>query len=166
MCELYKGRFMKLQSKEADEEVEIDMSPMIDMVFLLLIFFIVASKIIADKPPVELPYAKAVVLGVDPKDGISSVDKNVVRFMISISKDEDNERHYYLPDSADTMVTFKEMIEGIETAANNTPRDKEFAVVLRGDGEVKFEDTQKVMAACAQMGVYKMIFAALEENIK
>jgi len=35
---------MKLQSKEADEEVEIDMSPMIDMVFLLLIFFIVASN--------------------------------------------------------------------------------------------------------------------------
>lgn len=157
---------MKLQSKEADEEVEIDMSPMIDMVFLLLIFFIVASKIIADKPPVELPYAKAVVLGVDPKDGISSVDKNVVRFMISISKDEDNERHYYLPESADTMVTFEEMMEGIETAANNTPKDKEFTVVLRGDSEVKFEDTQKVMAKCAEMGVYRMVFAALEENKK
>ncbi|MBN2704332.1 MAG: biopolymer transporter ExbD [Pontiellaceae bacterium] len=154
---------MNLHSKEADEEVEIDMSPMIDMVFLLLIFFIVASKIIADKPPVDVPYAKAVKIAVDPKV-VKGIDDKVERFMISISKDEDNERHYYLPDSADTTVTFDEMIEGMEMALNRTPKDKEFTVVLRGDGEVKFEDTQKVMKACADMGVYKMIFAAKEEN--
>jgi biopolymer transport protein ExbD len=148
---------MNLHSKEADEEVEIDMSPMIDMVFLLLIFFIVASKIISDKPPVNVPYAKAV--------GIPGPDDKVIRFTISISKDEDNERHYYLPDSADTLVTFEEMMAGIKQAnLRIRPEGTDFAVVLRGDGDVKFEDTQKVMKACADIGVYKMIFAAKEEN--
>jgi biopolymer transport protein ExbD len=153
---------MKLQSKELDEEVEIDMSPMIDMVFLLLIFFIVSSKIIADRPKVDLPYAKAVKVSTEG----DKLDEKVVRFMITISNDENNERHYYLPDKADVTVTLKEMMEGIETAANNTPKDKEFTVVLRGDSEVKFEDTQKVMAECAQIGVFRMIFAALEESRK
>lgn len=151
---------MNLHSKEADEEVEIDMSPMIDMVFLLLIFFIVASKIIADKPPVDVPYAKAVGLP-DEK----SKDAKLVRYTISISKDQDSEKHYYLPSSSDTMVTFEQMMSKIKEANDNPrPDDTDFAVVLRGDGDVKFEDTQKVMKACADIGVYKMIFAAKEEN--
>lgn len=153
---------MKLQSKDLDEEVQIDMSPMIDMVFLLLIFFIVSSKIIADRPKVDLPYAKAVKVSTEG----DKLDENVVRFMITISKNGDNERHYYLPDKADVMVTLEEMMEGIKKAADNTPEDKDFTVVLRGDSEVKFEDTQRVMKECAEIGVYRMIFAALEENRK
>ena len=62
-----------------DEDIEVDMSPMIDMVFLLLIFFIVASIIVDDKVPVDIPtavYAKV------PEDITG-------RFTISISKKEE-----------------------------------------------------------------------------
>ena len=52
---------MKLENKDAGEDIEMDMSPMIDMVFLLLIFFIVASQIIDDKPKVLIPEAAAAV---------------------------------------------------------------------------------------------------------
>jgi biopolymer transport protein ExbD len=48
---------MKIHPKHLDEDVEIDMSPMIDMVFLLLIFFLVASTIIDEKVPVKVPSA-------------------------------------------------------------------------------------------------------------
>ena len=34
---------MQLGKKQNDDDIELDMSPMIDMVFLLLIFFIVVS---------------------------------------------------------------------------------------------------------------------------
>ncbi|MBN2685119.1 MAG: biopolymer transporter ExbD [Pontiellaceae bacterium] len=150
---------MNLHSKEADEEVEIDMSPMIDMVFLLLIFFIVASKIINDKPPVDLPRAAAVI-----REPPEDEEKKLVRFYMSISKDKDDERHYYLT-SPDKKYTFEEVIDEISKALDRAiAQEKDFAVVIRGDGEVKFEDTQKVMQACAAMGAYNMIFAAKEEN--
>jgi len=44
----------------SNDELQVDMSPMIDMVFLLLIFFIVASTVIVVKqdPEVEPPVAK------------------------------------------------------------------------------------------------------------
>ena len=152
---------MNLRSKDADEEIEIDMSPMIDMVFLLLIFFIVASKIINDRPPVTVPYAKAVTL---PKDQLK--DNKIVRYTISISKDKDNEKHYYLPGSSDTMVTFDQLKEGIKQALDKAKsEEKDLHVVIRGDGDVEFADTEKVMKECAYNGAFNMIFAAMEEGL-
>ena len=46
-----------------DDDEDINMAPMIDMVFLLLIFFMVASHMIKiDKTPVELPQASSSVV--------------------------------------------------------------------------------------------------------
>jgi len=53
---------MKLEPKQADDDVLVDMSPMIDMVFLLLIFFIVASQIVDEKPKVAIPPAKRMLM--------------------------------------------------------------------------------------------------------
>ena len=53
---------MKFKS-QFNEDEEINMAPMIDMVFLLLIFFMVASHMIKiDKTPVELPAASSSVV--------------------------------------------------------------------------------------------------------
>ena len=69
---------MKLVQKNNEDDIELDMSPMIDMVFLLLIFFIVASQIIDEKPQVEIPdavYAKV-------------PDDTTGRLMITVRADE------------------------------------------------------------------------------
>ena len=69
---------MKLEPKEAGDDLEVDMSPMIDMVFLLLIFFIVASQVIDEKPKVAIPtaaYAKV-------------PDNTTGRLMITVTADE------------------------------------------------------------------------------
>ena len=51
---------LRKSSAEPDENMPMDMSPMIDMVFLLLIFFIVNATAIIVKtdPNVEPPVAK------------------------------------------------------------------------------------------------------------
>ena len=64
--------------KQEEEDIEVDMSPMIDMVFLLLIFFIVASQIIDEKPDVVIP---AAVYAKVPEDTTG-------RLMISVRDDE------------------------------------------------------------------------------
>ena len=69
---------MKLEQKDLGEDLELNMSPMIDMVFLLLIFFIVASQIIDEKPKVKIPaaaYAKV-------------PDDTTGRLMITVTADE------------------------------------------------------------------------------
>lgn len=142
---------MKLNAKELDEEVEIDMSPMIDMVFLLLIFFIVASQIVADKPPVTVPTAESAAIAKNDKD----------RFVISVTKSKDPAKKYYLPSNPHKPVSYKDLIAGIQAAVNANPNVR---IVLRADNQVPYKETEKIMKACAAAGAYNMIFAALQEK--
>ncbi len=141
---------MKLEAKELSEEVEIDMSPMIDMVFLLLIFFIVASQIVSDKPMVQVPTAESAAIGNDED-----------RFMISVTKDEDPLKKYYLPYDAHHPVPWEQLVSAVNEAVNANP---DIRIVVRADNEVPFKETEKLMKACAEAGAYNMIFSAYEEK--
>jgi biopolymer transport protein ExbD len=135
---------MKLQSKDAGEDIEMDMSPMIDMVFLLLIFFIVASQIIDEKPKVRVPEAAAATKPENTDD----------RLMITVTKDD--EFFFRLQ-----KVEFEELAIKIqqEFEANN-----ELRMLIRADGDVPFKTNQKIMKTCAEVGAVDIIFAATEER--
>jgi biopolymer transport protein ExbD len=135
---------MKLQSKDAGEDIEMDMSPMIDMVFLLLIFFIVASQIIDEKPKVRVPEAAAA----------TKPEKTDDRLMITVTKDD--EFFFRLQ-----KVEFEELAIKIqqEFEANN-----ELRMLIRADGDVPFKTNQKIMKVCAEVGAVDIIFAATEER--
>src|SRR6056297_3553521 len=106
---------MKLKRNEA-EEVDIDMSPMIDMVFLLLIFFIVASQIVKiDKEPIELPsalYAKV------PEDETG-------RYLITVNR----EGEMFVGPAAD-RVTIDELKEEI---AAELEQNEDLRILIRAD---------------------------------
>ena len=138
---------MKLENKEAGEDIEMDMSPMIDMVFLLLIFFIVASQIIDEKPKVLVPEAAAAT---KPSDDVEN------RLMISVSKNEPPEYYFRLE-----KVEFSELetMIGQEFEANPDLR-----ILIRSDAETKYKFTEKIMMACAKVGAVDIIFSATEER--
>jgi biopolymer transport protein ExbD len=133
---------MKLRKKQ-EEEIAIDMSPMIDMVFLLLIFFIVASAVIKVEPvPIEIPsalYAKV------PEDETG-------RAMITLTAEG---KMYVGP--AQTMVTLDELKEWLDL---ELVADEDIRVLIRADGAVEYLDTEAIMEACAEVGASDMIFAA------
>jgi len=136
---------MQLRRKD-EEEVAIDMSPMIDMVFLLLIFFIVASQIVKiEKVPIEVPsavYAKV------PEDETG-------RFIITV----DPEGNMFVdPGSKEVEIEDLPGLIEPELIANEKLR-----VVIRADGTTKYEYCEKIMLACAEVGANDMIFAAYEE---
>jgi biopolymer transport protein ExbD len=136
---------MKLKRNDT-EEVEIDMSPMIDMVFLLLIFFIVASQIIkVDKVPIDLP---AAVYAKVPEDETG-------RYVITVSKDGDV---FVGPESQ--QVTMSELEDKV---AEQLEADEKIRIVIRADDETKFEDNEKILTACGEVGAKDMIFAAFEK---
>jgi len=132
---------MKLRRKES-EDVAVDMSPMIDMVFLLLIFFLVASTIIDEKKPVNIPdaaYAKV------PEDETG-------RFEITVTSDGG----LFVKNEQITIDELKTLL-GPELEF-----DAELKVVLRADGSVKYKVNEEIMTACAEVGANDLIFSAFE----
>lgn len=132
----------------ADDELKVDMSPMIDMVFLLLIFFIVASTVIVVKqdPEVEPPVAKSSTKAEDGKG----------RIVINIRKDgthlaETAQMTFNEPKDIEDYVK-KRMEE--EKSKGNIP-----IIHLRGDKGAAFKDVRVVIRAAARAGVDNVIFS-------
>jgi len=136
---------MKLEQKDIGEDLELDMSPMIDMVFLLLIFFIVASQIIDEKPQVDIPPA---AYGKVPEDTTG-------RLMISVTKEGE-----YFVGSDPEKKTIEQIKERIEQEIDADP---ELRVLIRADGDTKYKDNEKVTIACAEVGAQDLIYSVYEE---
>jgi biopolymer transport protein ExbD len=136
---------MKLEQKDIGDDLELDMSPMIDMVFLLLIFFIVASQVIDDKPEVDIPPAAFAKV---PEDTTG-------RLMISVTKDG---KYFIGADPQDK--TIEQLKERIELEINADP---ELRILIRADGETKYKDNEKVTIACAEVGAQDLIYSVFEE---
>ena len=135
---------MKIQSKYDDnDDIEVDMSPMIDMVFLLLIFFIVASTIIDEKVPIKIPkaaYAKV------PEDTTG-------RLVISVNT---NDEMFVGP----MPVTLDELKKRLEIELEADPN---LRILIRSGKEVKYKTNEKIMEACAEVGANDLIYSAFEE---
>ena len=133
---------MQLKRKQ-EEEIAIDMSPMIDMVFLLLIFFIVASQIIkVEKVQIEIPsavYAKV------PEDETG-------RFAITV----DPQGTLYIGANEISMDELKtRLVAEVEL-------DPKIRIVIRADGVVNYHISEKIMEACADAGANDLIFSVFE----
>ena len=142
---------MKFKIPEEGGEDEINMAPMIDMVFLLLIFFMVASHMSKmDRTPVELPVANK-----------STVPENAKgRQLITIrSQDGTGEK-------VDILMNLKRVeVEGITAIVRNILAENADAeVYLRADRYAKHKHVKEVMAACAEGGVVNVIFATFESG--
>lgn len=135
-------KFTKAQVE--DVEVEIDMSAMIDMVFLLLIFFIVASVMVdLDKPAVELPSAVSAKVSEDTTG----------RAPISVDR---TEQIYFRSDP----VSLEELQERLSKEIEDDPDTR---VYLRVDQLAPYRVTKKIMKACAEVNALDLIFATFEE---
>lgn len=134
---------MDLEPRLQDEEIEINMSPMIDMVFLLLIFFLVSAKIVDTKVPVKLPsavYAKA------PEDTTGRIE-------ISVQKNG----NMFVAKHPVSLAEFKGIL------SSELKQNPNLQVQIRADGRVKYKIDEKIMEACADVGANDLIFSAYEK---
>ena len=136
---------MKLGRQSNEDDLELDMSPMIDMVFLLLIFFIVVSQVIDEKPRVEIPEATYAKVAEDTTG----------RLMITVMRDES--MFIAAEPGAQEMDAVKERIE---REINANPR---LRILIRADGSVPYEVNEKIMTACAEVGALDIIFSVFEK---
>ena len=134
---------MKLKLPPKDD-VNIDMAPMIDMVFLLLIFFMVASVVTElDKVEVEIPEAEHAKVPEDPKG----------RMMLSV----DANNQVYV---GTVPVTIAELKELVNTELDLNP---DLRILIRADGRVEYQTNKDIMIACGEVGATDLIYATFEE---
>ncbi|NQU40406.1 MAG: biopolymer transporter ExbD [Lentisphaerae bacterium] len=121
------------------------MAPMIDMVFLLLVFFMCASQLSQTQSlPLEIPTArKAVVPKERPDRFVVNIDKEGVIHAGTVALD---------------LADLKSMV--MEYKATN-PNLK---VYLRADQNTTHKDVRKVMGVMGEAGISDFIFGAFIPN--
>lgn len=130
----------------ADEEIGFQMSPMIDCVFLLIIFFLVVAKDkIGERVVMDLAVAEESEVAKDPSG----------RATMSILKDGT------IKVGAAT-VDLSEVGRIIREGYKSNPRLK---VLLRVDRDAKHKEVRKVLKACADAGVTDIIFATYQSEV-
>jgi biopolymer transport protein ExbD len=134
---------MKIKSP-AREDASIDMAPMIDLVFLLLIFFMVASVV------TEL---NKVTVAIPKSAHAKPPDDTKGRMMLSIDA---NEQIYYntLP------VTIEELKPLIEEELELNP---DLRILIRADERVEYKVCKDLMIACGEVGATDLIYATFQE---
>ena len=142
---------MKFKIPLDQNDDEINMAPMIDMVFLLLIFFMVASHLTdLEKVPVLLPVA----------DKANVPEETSGRQMVSLLSEDD---------SGETVKIFinlleMDLAEFSETVRQLAGEDADLQIYLRADRRLLYKHIQSVMKSCAAAGIVDITFGTFESG--
>ena len=138
---------MNLRPDRSDERVDVNLTPLIDVVFLLLIFFMVSTTFDRHaKLKVELPEANAkteqqledpVILSIDAKGNYFINDRQVVNTQL----------------------------ETLKIALQKTVADKkDVSLVLRADAKTPHQSVVRAMDAASQLGLTRLSIATIESK--
>lgn len=132
--------------KKQKEPEEFQMAPMIDMVFLLLVFFMTVSNLAQAEKSVRLDL---------PESREAEVPKELSdRKTISVKSDG---TVFW----GATPVTVDELPGLVEPLIAETP---ELRVQVRADRDTPFSEIKKILKACAQAGAYNVIYSTYQSN--
>lgn len=134
---------MNFLSRMQEEEPAIPMAPMIDIIFLLLIFFITTSVFarLENELSVTVPTAESATT---PKRDLGELIVNV-------------------KSNGDIIVNQREIsTEQLEILLTRIAKQyPDQSVIIRGDRQASLEHAIEVLDVCAQSGVWNVSFAAL-----
>lgn len=134
---------MKIERKQ-DDEVGFQLAPMIDMTFLLLVFFMVTTKISKEQLKVEikLPTASNAVIPADLSDrDIISIDEN---------------GQYWV---GQRTMTKKELTDYIKERFKNYPP---LRLYVRADSKTPGSKIKELMRIASEAGAINVIFGTYQ----
>mgnify|MGYP000545441073 CR=1 FL=1 len=143
------------------EDMGVDMSPMIDMVFLLLIFFMVASTLITDKKidGLEMPITPD---GKDPQMGVKKITINVFSEKVMLEKG----RKSPFADVNGKEITEADISKIVREANDKAKAEGRDAVLyVRGDRGALVLQMKQVLQASGAGGVQDVIFSGLTRKV-
>jgi len=126
------------------------MTPMIDVVFQLIIFFVVTLKMTTDVNP-------DIVLE-DGKNGVILTQDNMPPSTLEIEVDRRGRI------SIHNATLSPSMLSTIIKNRINRFNSNEFPVLIRADRRTQHEKVRKVMDICTGAGIWKLSFVAVQEH--
>jgi biopolymer transport protein ExbD len=137
---------MSILSKQSGGEEPINLMPLIDMVFLLLIFFLVATTFAEEEREAELKLAET--------SSIEPISAPPPQLIVNIMKDGT------LKVSGD-VVKRAQLSEMLETIVRDDP-DRQ--VLIRADRKVRFHHYAGVVNLCLRKGIRQHNIAYLAKD--
>ncbi len=151
---------MKAKRSHEIEDAKVELVPLIDCVFLLLIFFMCAATMTKVDAPTEvrLPIASN---GAEQKDPERRGTVNIISIGGRAPSGE-------LSTEDKPFLVFGQLVgdEGLQAAmAEHVKVEPNMRLYLRADRFVKFALVKRAMTACAAAGISDVIFATNEHDL-
>lgn len=135
---------MRVPETENADEAALSMAPLIDVVFLLLIFFMVATTYLDPERELEvdLPVAESAGASEEAPDEIVISILSDGQLVCGGREVDEGELSVLLADAAD--------------------KNRETPVTIRGDRRVQHENVVNVLDACGTAGLYNLAVGTIE----
>ena len=146
---------MRIPTQQRSSSVRFNVTPLIDIVFLLIIFFLVSTHFVRSETSVAIELPVASQSQEEPQERIG-------RLVVTIDADQS----YVVGTRAVDMPEIERLIfDGAEQnsadANPGTSNSGDFYVRIRGDRSVPYRLVEPIMVACARAGVSKVRFAVI-----
>jgi biopolymer transport protein ExbD len=138
---------MRLDSSNNDEEVEINLTSLIDVVFTLIIFFVVTTSF-------NNRSALKITL---PTSTVSQTENQTKPLIIIIDK----VGNYYVGDVALTRNDLESLKDAIKQQAGN---DTNRSIVIQADAKTSHQSVITAMDALGQLGFLRLSIATTPEQ--
>ena len=135
---------MKLNVKIPDA-IGFQLAPMLDVVFLLLIFFVVTQKIILNEQDLKVKVPTA------PKT--TEEESRAIDEIIINAREENGELVITIDREVFTREKLQAMLKRMVSVNPNQP------VRIRGDAEMRWQKVADVISTCSQAGVWNVSFS-------
>jgi len=145
---------MAFSNKSDDSAMsEINVTPLVDVMLVLLIIFIVTAPLITQSITVNLPETQKDLTIVDtPENHIVNIELTLTG-QLTIAKKE--EKQIFKATEKDKITqTFKTLLE----------KDKDVILVFSADDKAPHGDVMKIMQQAENVGILKISFLTMEEH--
>lgn len=149
-----------MKAKRSNEvEASVDMTPMIDMVFLLLVFFMIAATMskVDFTPDIKLPVAPKAQVPDDLRN------RGTVNILPMGSRTPQGEQ---VTEASPFLISSKLVDDqGLkQEIANVLKANPELRVYMRIDQNVDFGIVRRGIKACAEVGVFDIVFGSYQSG--
>ena len=143
---------MKMRKHGAEEELEFQIAPMIDVLLVVLVFFIMitSAQVLQGDPDIELPVAA----------DATKPEKSKAEAVLNLHWKAEAKAGWVGMDSVrfDKLDALTTKLKAMSTNKKN------FRVVIRADRTLPSLFVQRVLEACANAGISDTVFTAVNRD--
>jgi biopolymer transport protein ExbD len=132
---------------------EINVTPLVDVMLVLLIIFIITAPLITQSISVHLPETqKDLTMADNPEEHIVNIELTLTG-QLTITK-KDQKQVFQASEKDKISLAFKALLE----------KDKEVILAFSADDKAPHGDVMKIMQQAENVGILKISFLTMEEH--